>query len=1420
MFFLKKLSCFSRSITLHFLLLLFLFSCTNVFSQPAVCDTWTYQVKIGNANATEKINDMVMLGSGESILVGEYIPAAALSSALLVKINEQGIIVWNKLLSVPGLGATIIKAKLFSDNKIYVIGHRISGGTGITVPFLACFDLAGALQWIRQVGSPAWQAVDLSGWDETINNSFCFLLKNNSSLNVCRISLDGNTVIWNRTITTALPPSPIGICGSYDGAYIAYNETEGGFDKVGMIYLDINDGHIKESTMAGGPADGNSYRINSMKMINLRPRITAIRTDPQGALSVTKMNYDPGGAPYAQEAFNIAGINPTLSTFSDHDNWSEVLLTADNSNARQLFMTFTFPDNYQTPISSRRIMLPEDAQISRINKTNDNGSLIVSNTVSGDIILTKTDSIGTLPTCGSVSTSSSFISNPTPHVAITLASGNNVLSVGTMPFLFTDNISDAVTHCRETFCPVVPEPDPCLRTFFKEYRSKSNTLLFRSIEKTADQNLLVTGFTRENPYVATDTYNFTVFDTTGKIIITKNVSYPVTTGVNKTILLRDNNFLAAGYIYHDFYSIDLIVFKFDRQLNMLWCKLLTSTSGGNAAFHDIRESAEGDIYCYLENGVSATEERRFLLKLNGNGTPLWFKKYSAGPNVFPGSNENSGLITELGDHVYLKYVEENSDRSPHIIKINKSDGNTVWTKKYRIDNNDRVETWSFLPKANNLYLFTGDENPMALKLNPDGDVLHKARFNYLQQGPYSVKSKDPGKFIMHAALIEGQQFSNGIIEFDTSFQVLRKSFIQLPKAGYLYDIAVMSDSVTYAPGTFFYENPYWASSNLQKYNFNGASGVCAVADFPMTTEPITVAVTTINTITTTIPLPAAPDVALGFTGATINYSNLHCSGNSPCEELKLTGPAAACDPSVIYEYTVERNPGCTGKVFWRMDTLNNQVEIIEQNDSRLRIKIKNTHQFRVYVNMFGGCEWLADTITTDVSVGNLSLDIGDDVSLCDGNTLVLHAQPGFVNYLWQDHSTGLNYTVDQPGTYFIEASDGCRIQYDTVIVTGAPPIKIDLGPDLVTCNADSVKITAPAGFVNYTWSNNYNITATSGQTVTVYPASDTMYTVKAEQSPGCFGYDSVRVHVNYSPPVNLGPDQGFCTGSSLFLDAGPGFDTYEWSTGQTTRQITVQQAGSYRITATDANGCKSYDTLIVQSVYPLPVVNLDKNPNLCAGDTRILQAGNGYAFYNWSSGSNASSLSINAPGTYWVEVTSDRGCKTSDTTRITKMLPLPNGFLPADTVLCSYLTMQLKPESSYRSYQWSTGYSASAITVSQPGTYWLEVTDNNNCKGKDTIAVTHKQCMEGFFIPSAFTPNQDGKNDIYRPSLFGTVVKYRFTIYNRWGEKIYETTQLQAGWNGKVAGIDTDTNVFVWTCSFQFAGQKEEMRKGSFTLIR
>jgi gliding motility-associated-like protein len=194
---------------------------------------------------------------------------------------------------------------------------------------------------------------------------------------------------------------------------------------------------------------------------------------------------------------------------------------------------------------------------------------------------------------------------------------------------------------------------------------------------------------------------------------------------------------------------------------------------------------------------------------------------------------------------------------------------------------------------------------------------------------------------------------------------------------------------------------------------------------------------------------------------------------------------------------------------------------------------------------------------------------------------------------------------------------------------------------------------------------------------------------------------------------------------------------------------------------------------------------------------------------------------VNAPGTYSVTVTDDKGCVGTGSTTIATLLPSPSGFMQADTSICEYSSLVLQSLQNFSSYNWSTGSVTKSITITQAGQYWLEVRDNNDCVGKEFITVVPKQCMKGLFVPSAFTPNNDGKNDLIKPIAYGNLVSYKFSIFNRWGQVVFQSSDAgQQGWNGIFKGIPQPSDTFIWTCSYQFQGEQPQLVNGSFVLIR
>ncbi len=162
----------------------------------------------------------------------------------------------------------------------------------------------------------------------------------------------------------------------------------------------------------------------------------------------------------------------------------------------------------------------------------------------------------------------------------------------------------------------------------------------------------------------------------------------------------------------------------------------------------------------------------------------------------------------------------------------------------------------------------------------------------------------------------------------------------------------------------------------------------------------------------------------------------------------------------------------------------------------------------------------------------------------------------------------------------------------------------------------------------------------------------------------------------------------------------------------------------------------------------------------------------------------------------------------------------PADFLPKSLQICEGVPYELKALKSFPSYLWNTGTSASSIKINKSGTYWLEVPYNDGCKSREYINVLPKQCIQSFYFPSAFTPNNDGKNDLFKPTVYGLLEHYKLTIYNRWGQIILTSSDPFTGWDGKWNGRLMETNTFIWTCTYQLAGEAAKTEKGTVTIIR
>lgn len=145
----------------------------------------------------------------------------------------------------------------------------------------------------------------------------------------------------------------------------------------------------------------------------------------------------------------------------------------------------------------------------------------------------------------------------------------------------------------------------------------------------------------------------------------------------------------------------------------------------------------------------------------------------------------------------------------------------------------------------------------------------------------------------------------------------------------------------------------------------------------------------------------------------------------------------------------------------------------------------------------------------------------------------------------------------------------------------------------------------------------------------------------------------------------------------------------------------------------------------------------------------------------------------------------------------------------------------LAPEGKFETFKWNDFSFLHEKNVTQPGVYWVEVADENGCKSSDTIFVQTMTCPpRAVYVPNAFTPNNDNINDVFKPSVYGKLKSYRFSVFDRYGTLFFTTNDYRKGWNGKVNGRNANPGVLIWTCWYELDSSGAKMDKGSVVVIR
>ncbi len=435
------------------------------------------------------------------------------------------------------------------------------------------------------------------------------------------------------------------------------------------------------------------------------------------------------------------------------------------------------------------------------------------------------------------------------------------------------------------------------------------------------------------------------------------------------------------------------------------------------------------------------------------------------------------------------------------------------------------------------------------------------------------------------------------------------------------------------------------------------------------------------------------------------------------------------------------------------------------------------------------------------------VNLGNDTTLCQGNVLTLDATSSNVTYLWNDNSTDSTYIVTQPGIYWVEVTGYCGSVTDSIDVNYISLPTAILGNDTTICQGATLTLNATNPNATYLWNDN-------STNPTFIVTQQGTYWVQVTNICGSAS-DSISVSYLQPPIVNLGNDTSLCQGGTITLNASGQNATYLWSDNSTGSAYTVTQQGTYWVVVT--NICGSVTDSIYVNYIPLPVVDIGNDTLICLGSTLTLTALNPNATYLWNDNSINPTYTVTQQGTYWVTVTNICG-SVVDSINVNYTIP-PAINLGNDTTICPGESFTLNATFQNSFYVWQDNSTNPDFTVTQPGTYWVVV--SNVCdNASDTLEVGPESCNIILEMPNVFTPNGDGLNDNFHPIQMEGIKLARLFIINRWNQILFETDDINTGWNGKDNQNYCADGVYFWIVEFTDDNDNASTKKGFLNLFK
>ena len=441
------------------------------------------------------------------------------------------------------------------------------------------------------------------------------------------------------------------------------------------------------------------------------------------------------------------------------------------------------------------------------------------------------------------------------------------------------------------------------------------------------------------------------------------------------------------------------------------------------------------------------------------------------------------------------------------------------------------------------------------------------------------------------------------------------------------------------------------------------------------------------------------------------------------------------------------------------------------------------------------------------------------------------------------YATAGNATV----TLIVGSDKGCIDTVSkTVVINDKPQIHLPF-TDTLICSGDRLPLSVQTTGTSFSWSPLYNINNPTTANPTVYPDDTTVYTITVREN-ACVDSAKVTVNVLDFITVHFAGDTAICATDTITLRPISDALSYLWTesgSGNSLISTTIKypkadplQTTTYYVSA-NLGHCQAAAQTTVY-VSPYPSVSVSADTSICYGTKATLHGYTNTPYFTWTPAGgmlNATTLnptvSPQITTTYSLRVTDTFYCpKPSTATTIVRIIPQVVVNAGNDTAIVIGQPLQLNATASAdsASFVWSPATWLSNTYIHNPKAligsaidsihYTVTATTPEGCSGSDGITVKVFTTLPDFFIPSGFTPNGDGLNDVFKPIVAGIAEFRYFRVFSRWGQLVFETTQAGKGWDGTINGNPQPAGTYVVSAAgTDYTGRLVE-KKGTVVLIR